>query len=140
RKLRGEDGTFMPLEKSVWAMPNLGEDRLYAKEQWLIDTVRSELAQGRKVGIFVEQSATRDIQPRLADLLTQHVPHARPFILYGKVDPKKREAVLEAQLKAGCNIFLANPKLVQTGLDLVAFPTLVFYETSYSLYVTIQAS
>ncbi|MCL4876235.1 MAG: DEAD/DEAH box helicase family protein [Anaerolineae bacterium] len=140
RKLRGEDGTFMPLEKSVWAMPNLGEDRLYTKEQWLIDTVRSELAQGRKVGIFVEQSATRDIQPRLADLLTQHIPHARPFILYGKVDPKKREAVLEAQLKAGCNIFLANPKLVQTGLDLVAFPTLIFYEINYSLYVTIQAS
>ncbi len=140
RKLRGEDGTFMPLEKSVWAMPNLGEERLYAKEQWLIDTVRSELAQGRKVGIFVEQSATRDIQPRLADLLTQNIPHARPFILYGKVDPKKREVVLETQLKAGCNIFLANPKLVQTGLDLVAFPTLVFYETSYSLYVTIQAS
>ncbi|GIK64325.1 MAG: hypothetical protein BroJett018_21190 [Chloroflexota bacterium] len=140
RKLRGEDGAIIPLEKSVWAMPNLGEDRLYAKEQWLIDTVRSELAQGRKVGIFVEQSATRDIQPRLAALLTHHIPHARPFILYGKVDPKKREAVLEAQLKAGCNIFLANPKLVQTGLDLVAFPTLIFYEINYSLYVTIQAS
>ncbi|MBZ0307098.1 MAG: DUF6094 domain-containing protein, partial [Anaerolineae bacterium] len=140
RKLRGEDGTFMPLEKSVWAMPNLGEDRLYAKEQWLMDTVKAELAQGRKVGIFVEQSATRDIQPRLDKLLREHIPHARPFILYGKVDPKKREAVLEAQLKAGCNIFLANPKLVQTGLDLVAFPTLIFYEINYSLYVTIQAS
>ncbi|MBZ0315293.1 MAG: DUF6094 domain-containing protein [Anaerolineae bacterium] len=140
RKLRGEDGEAIQMERAVWAMPNLGEERLYAKEQWLIDTVRAELAEGRKVGIFVEQSATRDIQPRLAQLLTQHIPNAKPFILYGKVEPKKREAVLETQLKAGCNIFLANPKLVQTGLDLVAFPTLVFYEINYSLYVTIQAS
>jgi hypothetical protein len=98
------------------------------------------LAQGRKVGIFVEQSATRDIQPRLEQLLKEYVPGVKPFILYGKVDPKRREAVLESQLKAGVNVFIANPKLVQTGLDLIAFPTLVFYEINYSLYVTIQAS
>jgi hypothetical protein len=102
--------------------------------------VRSELAEGRKVGIFVEQSATRDIQPRIEQLLKEHIPSAKPFILYGKVDPKKREAVLENQLKAGVNIFIANPKLVQTGLDLVHFPALIFYEINYSLYVTIQAS
>lgn len=140
RRMRDDEGKHMILEREVWRLPNLGEGRIFAKEQWLLDTVREELAAGRKVGIFVEQSATRDIQPRLADLLAQHIPGAKPFILYGKVDPRKREAVLNAQIKAGCNIFLANPKLVQTGLDLVSFPTLVFYETSYSLYVTIQAS
>jgi hypothetical protein len=140
RQLRDEQGQTLSMERPVWAVPNLGEGRMFAKEQWLIDTVRDELAQGRKVGIFVEQSATRDIQPRLEHLLREHVPNAKPFILYGKVDPKRREAVLEAQLKAGCNIFLANPKLVQTGLDLVQFPTLIFYEISYSLYTTIQAS
>ena len=88
----------------------------------------------------MEQSATRDIQPCIEKLLKEHVPGAKPFILYGKVDPKKREAVLENQLKAGVNIFIANPKLVQTGLDLIAFPTLLFYEINYSLYTTIQAS
>lgn len=140
RKLRDEQGQTLSMERPVWAVPNLGEGRMFAKEQWLIDTVRDELAQGRKVGIFVEQSATRDIQPRLEQLLREHVPAAKPFILYGKVDPKRREAVLENQLKAGVNVFIANPKLVQTGLDLIDFPTLVFYEINYSLYVTIQAS
>jgi hypothetical protein len=140
RKMRDETGQRLTMERPVWSVPNLGEDRLFAKEQWLIDTVQSELAQGRKVGIFVEQSATRDIQPRIERLLKEHVPAARPFILYSKVDPKKREAVLEQQLKMGVNVFIANPKLVQTGLDLVEFPTLIFLEINYSLYVTIQAS
>ena len=130
----------LTMERPVWSVPNLGVGRVFAKEQWLIDTVKSELAQGRKVGIFVEQSATRDIQPRIEQLLREHIPGAKPFILYGKVDPKKRESVLENQLKVGCNIFIANPKLVQTGLDLVEFPTLIFLEINYSLYVTIQAS
>jgi len=140
RKIRDEQGKTMTMEHPVWAVPNLGEQRVFAKEQWLIDTVKAELAQGRKVGIFVEQSATRDIQPRIAQLLKDHVPQARPFILYGKVDPKKREAVLENQLKAGVNIFICNPRLVMTGLDLVAFPTLVFFEVPYSLYIVGQAS
>jgi hypothetical protein len=140
RKMRDEMGQTLTMERPVWSVPNLGEGHVFAKEQWLIDTVKSELAQGRKVGIFVEQSATRDIQPRIEQLLKEHVPGAKPFILYGKVDPKKREGVLENQLKVGCNIFIANPKLVQTGLDLVDFPSLVFFECGYSLYVTIQAS
>lgn len=140
RKMRDDDGRVMTLERPVWNLPNLGESRIYAKEQWLIDTVKAELSEGRKVGIFVEQTATRDIQPRIEQLLREHVPGARPFILYGKVDPKKREAVLDNQLKVGINVFIANPKLVQTGLDLVAFPTLIFMETPYSLYVVGQAS
>jgi len=140
RKMRDETGQTLMMERPVWSVPNLGDGRVFAKEQWLIDTVKSELAQGRNVGIFVEQSATRDIQPRIEQLLREHVPGAKPFILYGKVDPKKRESVLENQLKVGCNVFIANPKLVQTGLDLVEFPTLIFLEINYSLYVTIQAS
>jgi hypothetical protein len=32
-----------------------------------------------------------------------------------------------------------HPKLVETGLDLLAFPTLYFYETGYSLHTLRQA-
>jgi hypothetical protein len=35
---------------------------------------------------------------------------------------------------------ICHPKLVQTGLDLIEFPTIVFYETGYSIYVLRQAS
>jgi len=35
---------------------------------------------------------------------------------------------------------ICHPKLVQTGLDLIEFPTILFYETGYSIYVLRQAS
>src|SRR5206468_12363654 len=40
----------------------------------------------------------------------------------------------------GTNVLVCNPILVQTGLDLTDFPTLIFFETLYSLYVMGQAS
>jgi hypothetical protein len=43
-------------------------------------------------------------------------------------------------LKAGVEVVLCHPKLVETGLDLLAFPTLYFYETGYSLHTLRQAS
>ena len=37
-------------------------------------------------------------------------------------------------------VVICHPKLVETGLDLLAFPTLYFYETGYSLHTLRQAS
>jgi hypothetical protein len=33
-----------------------------------------------------------------------------------------------------------NPRLVATGLDLLAFPTLLFFEIDHSLFTMVQAS
>ena len=37
-------------------------------------------------------------------------------------------------------MLICHPRIVQTGLDLIAFPTLVFYQTEYSVYTLRQAS
>ena len=37
-------------------------------------------------------------------------------------------------------MIIANPKLVETGLDLLDFPTLIFHQTGYSVYTLRQAS
>ncbi len=128
------------IEIPVHTIPSLDDGRVYAKEQWLLDTLNAELQQGRGVAVFVRQTGTRDIQPRLEQLIKQHVPLAKPFILKGSVEASKREAVLERQVAKGVNVLICNPILVQTGLDLVSFPSLVFFETMYSLYVMGQAS
>jgi hypothetical protein len=39
-----------------------------------------------------------------------------------------------------CYNVICHPKLVETGLDLLAFPTIYFYETGYSLHTLRQAS
>src|ERR1700690_2223415 len=86
------------IEIPVHTIPGLDEDCLYVKEQWLIDTVRDELAQGRGVAIFMRQTGTRDIQPRIEKLLKQHVPLAKPFILKSSVQADRREEVLNRQV------------------------------------------
>jgi hypothetical protein len=37
-------------------------------------------------------------------------------------------------------VVIGNPMLVQTGLDLLDFPTIIFYQTGYSVFTLRQAS
>jgi hypothetical protein len=138
RRFDRESDTF--IEIPVHQMPSLGDNRLYPKEQWLLDLVRDELAQGRNVGVFLRQTGVKDIQPRLEHLIREHIPSAKPFVLRSSVAPERRESLVQQQLEAGCNVLITNPRLVATGLDLIAFPTLLFFEIDYSLFTMVQAS
>jgi hypothetical protein len=115
---RGEDAP----EKVVVVMKGWGADRVYPKEQELIDIVRRELDAGRRVLVYVEQTGTLDIQPRLADLLAGRVDGARPVILTtssnastarskrgvptGKPATDKRDAWVTKQVEAGRNVLI----------------------------------
>ena len=44
------------------------------------------------------------------------------------------------EVDRGLDVLICHPRIVQTGLDLIAFPTLVFYQTEYSVYTLRQAS
>jgi superfamily II DNA or RNA helicase len=124
----------------VTSIPSYGEDRVYAKEQALIDLVRSELEQNRPCVIYIRQTATRDIQPRIEALIRQHVPAAKTFILKNTVEAERREAVIEGEVAKGTNVVISNPELVKTGLDLVFAPTLIFYEIVFNLGTMMQAA
>ena len=56
------------------------------------------------------------------------------------VAPDKREAWVADRVKQGIDVMICHPRLVQTGLDLIDFQTLVWFETDYSVYVMRQAS
>lgn len=114
--------------------------RIYNKERELAKLVATELAQGRPVGIFCRQTDTKDIQPRIKEVLERLVPEANVFILSNKTKPEKRESIIQKQVNNGVNVFISNPELVKTGLDLIYFPTLVFYEIVYNLSTMMQAA
>jgi hypothetical protein len=61
-------------------------------------------------------------------------------VLRPSVPALKRELWYEKQLKEGVEVVICHPKLVETGLNLLAFPTLYFYETGYFLHTLRQAS
>jgi hypothetical protein len=115
-------------------IPN-GDDPL-PKEAWLIDFVKAEKAVGRKTLIFARQTATRDIQPRLQAVLTAH--RIRADVLYSSVSTRKRERWIERHAPR-LDALICNPALVETGLDLVQFATVVFFEMTFDLYGVWQA-
>ena len=56
------------------------------------------------------------------------------------VAPDRRETWVADRVKEGVDVVICHPRLVQTGLDLIDFPTLVWFETDYSVYTMRQAS
>ena len=115
-------------------------DRIFAKEQALIDLVSSRLVQERPVVVYLRQTGTRDIQPRIEQLIRDHVPDAQPYVLKSSVGTDRREKEIQKQVEAGCNVLICNPELVKTGLDLLHFSTLIFHEITFNLSTMLQAA
>jgi hypothetical protein len=120
-------------------VPPLPEDRLYPKEQALVDLVREERRQGRRVLVYITHTARRDISPRLEWVLTD-AGYRVAILKSDTVSADRREDWVARAVKQGLDVLLVHPKLVQTGLDLVEFPTIVWYEVEYSVYTMRQAS
>ena len=120
-------------------VPPLSEERLYPKEKALIDMVAAERMEGRRVLVYATHTGTRDITERMDDMLTRH--GFRVAVMKADaVAPERREAWVADKVKQGIDVMICHPRLVQTGLDLIDFPTLIWYETDYSVYVMRQAS
>ncbi len=116
--------------------PLIDGDVLSPKEQWLLETVQDEIAQGRKALIYLRQTGTRDIQPRLMDILRRH--GYRPVLIPDKIKPKDRAKWIK-NIAQEVDCLIVNPRKVATGLDLVQFATAIVYEIDYSLVVLWQA-
>ena len=120
-------------------VPPLSEERLYPKEKALVDLVAAERMEGRRVLVYATHTGTRDITERMDEILTRH--GFRVAVMKADaVAPERREAWVADKVKQGIDVMICHPRLVQTGLDLIDFPTLVWFETDYSVYVSRQAS
>ncbi len=123
----------------IVSVPPLSEERVYPKEQALIDLVAAERLAGRRVLVYVTHTGTRDITGRMDDILTRH--GFRVAVMKAEaVAPDRREAWVADRVEKGLDVLICHPRLVQTGLDLVDFPSIVWFETDYSVYVMRQAS
>ena len=120
-------------------VPPLSEEKLYPKEKALVDLVAAERLEGRRVLVYVTHTGTRDITGRMDDFLTRH--GFRVAVMKADaVAPNRREKWVADKVKEGIDVLICHPRLVQTGLDLIDFPTICWDETDYSVYVVRQAS
>ena len=136
---RGETVFDPRTQQPLVQVPPLAEERVYPKEQALLDLVATEKQAGRRVLVYVTHTGTRDITGRLHALLTRH--GARVAVLKADaVKPDRREAWVAERVQEGLDVLVCHPRLVQTGLDLLDFATVCWYETDYSVYTLRQAS
>jgi superfamily II DNA or RNA helicase len=117
---------------------DLPEDFLYAKERRLVEEIKREQAEGRRCQVFAVYTQKHDTTARLQQILARE--GIRTAVLRSNVATEKREAWYARQVKQGVQVVLCHPKLVETGLDLLDFPTIIFYESGYSLHTLRQAS
>ncbi len=136
---RGETVFDPESEEVLIQVPPLSEEKLYPKEQALVDLVAAERLQGRRVLVYATHTGTRDITERMDDFLTRH-GFKVAVMKADAVAPERREAWVAQRVEEGVDVLVCHPRLVQTGLDLVDFPTICWYETDYSVYTMRQAS
>ena len=122
-----------PLESVV------AEGKWLPKETRLAHIVEGNMLAKRKTLVFVEQTGTRDIRDRIKGAIETLVPGARVGTLSAsQMTPARREKWIEINAPK-LDVMLVNPSLVETGLDLVMFNHIVFYELPTSLYTLWQA-
>ena len=88
---RGESVFDPDTGELIVQLPPLDAERVYPKEQQLIDLVAQERLAGRRVLVYATHTGTRDITGRLETLLTRH--GFRVAVMKAdKVEPKRRES------------------------------------------------
>jgi len=117
---------------------DLDKNEKYAKERALIEEVKAQLARGRKCQVFAVYTNKHDVTARLEQLF--RAEGIRASILRASVPTHRREAWYREQLRRGIDVAICHPKIVETGLDLLDFPTILFHETGYSLHTLRQSS
>jgi hypothetical protein len=107
------------------------------KEMELVQIVEEEIAKGRKVLVYIQNSNTTDISPRLVKIIEDKGYRVR-VLRSGNTEGRSEK--IDKWVKKGLDVLVCNPKLVETGLDLLSFPSIVFYQCGYSTYTLRQAS
>ncbi|MBP5718179.1 MAG: DEAD/DEAH box helicase family protein, partial [Abditibacteriota bacterium] len=135
----GQPPVLHPLsgEPLITPKDTANADTIGEKEQAVLDIVRRKAANREKVLVYTSWVRT-DSQRKLMKLLTENGFHAE--ILSDKIRPDQREDWVQKRLASGMQVLITNPSLVETGLDLNAFTTLIFYSMGYKLFTLRQAS
>lgn len=111
---------------------------LLPKEEKALEIAREAVARGEHVLLYTYWTNRTDVQEKLKKLFDEHDLPAD--ILSASVEPKRRESWIRNRVRSGMKVLICNPTLVETGLDLLDFTTIVFYQLGYKLTTMRQAS
>jgi hypothetical protein len=129
----------------AYCPPAFPTESILPHHRWLAQRAAEQTQAGRGMLVFAEHTNKLDI---LADLqtkiqqlaLSEHGTTVKVAILRSTtVKPGARGAWFAERERDGTNVVLCHPGLVETGMNLIAWPEIVFAEPTYSLYRAMQA-
>ena len=88
--------------------------------------------------IYISYVNTTDAVERLMRIF--EAEEIKAFALDAKTKTQEREKFIDAKVKEGYRVMICNPALVETGLDLLAFTNIIFYQTGYNPFTMRQAA
>ena len=126
------------LDETVYFDAVLEEGERSAKERRILADVQAELSQDRRCVLYVRYTGDWRQDTRLADVLKAENIKVRT--LHASVAPEDRIDWLADAVKQGVEVVVCNAKLVEVGLDLYDFPTLMFYQFTDEVATMRQAA
>lgn len=98
----------------------------HAKERYLVELVQKELAEGRGVIIYCNYTDNYEAHHRVRDVLKAHGIECS--VLESSVPPQSRVEWLARKEAEGERVLVTNMRLVEVGLDLLPWQSMVFYQ------------
>lgn len=114
------------------------KDFISNKERELISLVKRKKEAGEKVLVYTHWTNSTDINTRLSKILKKE--GFKVSVLTQKVDVFEREEWIKNEISNGLDVLICNPRLVETGLNLLDFTTIVFYQLWRNLFTMRQGS
>lgn len=112
-------------------------DILLPKELDLVRTIKKELKEGRRTLVYATYTGEKGVSKRLVSVLSKYFKVAE---LKGqKIKLEKREEWIEEQYQKGIECIVLHPETVSTGLDIVQYPTIYFYEIPFNIRTLLQS-
>lgn len=114
------------------------ENFISNKDIKVLELVDKHLDKGENVLIYVNYVNKTECTERLEKMFAR--ANIKSCTLTANIAAKDREEWIDKKVKDGYRVMICNPSLVETGLDLLSFTTIIFYQVGFNLFTMRQAS
>lgn len=118
---------------------DLDREKEREKERIFLNLVKNKVQEGEKVLVYYHWTNRTELGKRLSGILKD--ADIKSAVLSSSVSSRQRESWIKDQVeKKGVDVLICNPALVETGLDLLDFTTIIYYQVGYNLFTLRQSS
>lgn len=116
----------------------IGKTFISNKDKKLLEIIQKHKKAGEKILVYVHWVNRLDCVNRVLKLLKENGINA--LFMPASVSARERQGWINKKVQEGIDVLICNPALVETGLNLLDFTTIVFYQMDDKLFTMRQAS